>query len=837
MDTKEFNGQSLGFDRLTDNARKTINQGYGIAKSYMHKEFVVIHVFLALLENKKGIVEEIVDKLGIDVNITIGRIRTELSKISSSASSDTYKKPIFSEELRQLINESYLVASELSQVFVGTEHIFLAMFRMRSLKFVEDMQKFGISYSNLRKVLESLGNYSMIDQIPDIDDSDDNLNADDLPFFVRDMNKLSEDGKLADITGRDQEIKRLIHILSRKTKNNPILVGEAGVGKTAIVEGFVNLIADKDVPASLIPKRVLNVDVASIVAGAKLRGDVEERITYLVNRAIEDGNVILFIDEIHNIIGAGSVGGKDTLDIANILKPYLASSELTVIGATTAEEYQKYFEEESALNRRFQPIFVDELDVESTEKVLLHMKKELESYHKVKITNEAIKQSVVLSHKFIKDRYLPDKAIDLLDEACASVKIGREIAIEPELSKMGQKLIDIQKKKEDAVRKKNMSKALDLKKKEEKVVLEIESIIEGKKAGKKKYKKTVTEELIKQTVVDWTKIPIAASDISNKKLKDLAANIKERVVGQDHVVENVSMAIQRSHLGINRGSRPLSSFLFLGPTGIGKTELAKVLAKELFGSEDLILQIDMSEMMEMHSGSKLIGSPPGYVGYQEGGQLTTHVKRKPYSVVLFDEIEKAHPDTLNLLLQILDEGHLTDGRGSRVSFSNTVVVMTSNIGAEDVSTDNKLGFDVYVDEKDRGVMDKAYGEMRDKIIDTLRKKLRPEFINRIDLIDVFRGLNKDDCLQITKIQVNDVVINLLNSGIALEVSDDVMSYINDEGYSKEFGGRNIRRKVQEVVENGLAQFLLEHDIPTKRKNVLKIKVGLKSGKVVFRMLK
>ena len=825
-----MNKESLGFDRLTDNARKTINQGYSISKSYMHSQFLVIHIFLALLENNKGIVEEIIMKLGIDVNTTIERIRRELSKLDLIQDSNI--SPSFSEEIKNLINESYLVASDLSQVFVGTEHLFLGMFRMKELKFVEDMKKVGINYPSLKRAIQSLGNYSMLN-LENNEELDSSLLNEELPFFVRDMNKLSLEGKFPIITGRDNEIQRLIHILSRKTKNNPILVGDAGVGKTAIVEGFVNNISSKNVPASLIQKTILSVDVASIVAGAKLRGDVEERITYLINRSIEDGNIILFFDEIHNIIGAGSVGVKDTMDIANILKPYLTSSELTVIGATTSDEYMKYFEEDSALTRRFQPIKVEELDLTSSEKVILNMKKDFEAYHKVKIQNEAISTAVTLSNKFIKDRYLPDKAIDLIDEASASVKIGREIAIEPELSDLGKKLIDLQTKKEKAVKSKNMERALEYKRKEQDLVLEIEKVVEGKSSVKKKYQKTVTEDLIKRTVVDWTKIPIAANDISNKKLKNLADKLKERIIGQDHVVDNVAMAIQRSHIGLTDSKRPLGTFLFLGPTGVGKTELAKVLAKELFGSEDLIFQLDMSEMMEMHSVSKLIGSPPGYVGYSDGGQLTKYVKRKPYSVILFDEVEKAHPDILNILLQILDEGHVTDSKGFKVSFSNTIIIMTSNIGAEDISSSNKIGFDVYVEDEEKSEVDLIFKDMKEKITDILRNTLRPEFINRIDLIDVFRGLNKTDCLLITKQHVHDLIINLLNREIVLEVSDEVIEYINENGYSKEFGGRNIRRKVQEVLENGIANFLLTNNKPIRRKNMLKVKANIKNDQVTF----
>jgi len=804
------NNQNSIFERLTQNAKKVINRGYDIAKSHNHKEYLTIHLFLSILEDKKGIVEELVNKLAIDITATEERIKAQLEKMTNEQEIsvilglpvNSARGPIFSKEIKDLINESFLVASELSQVYVGSEHLFLAMFKLEGVNFIEDMKKLGIDYPLLKRTILAQGNYSMLNfeqegGMFDYQNQMEQPESAELPFFVRNMNNLSEEGKYSEIRGRDKEIKRLVHILSRKTKNNAILVGDAGVGKTAIVEGFVNLIVQKKLPSSFLNKRVLSVDIASVIAGAKLRGDVEERINMLINRVIEDGDSILFIDEIHNIIGAGSVGGKDTMDIANILKPYLTSSELTVIGATTADEYMKYFESDSALNRRFQPLNVEELDQESAINVIEGIRKDFEDFHKVKIGEESVKEAVKLSHKFIKDRYLPDKAIDLIDEAAASVKIGREVAIEPELSTLGEKLIKLQEQKNEAF--------------------------------KKKFSKSVSVDLLKQIVVEWTKIPLAASDISDKTLKDLEKNLAKRIVGQDHILKNVSLAIQRSHLGLGDSKRPLASFLFLGPTGIGKTELAKALAKELFGSDELMYQVDMSEFMEMHSVAKLIGSPPGYVGYQEGGQLTKFVKKKPYSVILFDEIEKAHPDTLNLLLQILEEGSLTDGKGYRVNMSNCVIIMTSNIGAEQVSNNNKLGFDVYINgEEEKAEQDEAYTEMRDKIINDLRYSLRPEFINRIDLIDVFRGLNKKDCLQITRISVDNLKMRLLEKGIVLEVDDATLDYINEQGYSKEFGARNIRRKVQEVLENGVAQFLLEQKIPIKRKDMLRVNAVYKS---------
>ncbi len=816
-----------GWQRFTDNAKQIIINAHELAQKYRNPYVTPIHVFQVIIQEPSNLLSRVFEQVGLDIENTRAEILSEIERRAKTG----ITSPKFSDELKRLINDSFLVAEKLSHVYVGSEHLLVAMLETGEEDFVHELRQLGLSASKVSQVAMSLGTYPagvLSQTTPDA--LEDGKAA--LPYFAHDMNEQALQNEFLNITGRDEEIERLIHILARKTKNNPILVGDAGVGKTAVVQGLVQRIIREEVPPSFIGKQVISLDISGIIAGAKVRGDVEERILGFVNETIEAGDRIVFIDEIHMIVGAGSAGGRDAMDIGNILKPYLMDTNLRVIGATTVDEYRRYFDDEPALSRRFQPIEIEEIDRDSAVDILMNLKQDFEEFHGVKIKDEAVIESVDLSAKFISDRYLPDKAIDLLDEAAASVKIGREIQIEPALSDLGEKLLNAQRRKEDAMQNHDLKLASKHKVAEEKITGEITSLIEGKHFLAPKAK-VVDANLIRKIVVDWTKIPLAAGDIGDDRLHNLYNRFRQNIVGEDHVLKSVVDAIKRSHLGLTSHNRPLASFLFLGPTGVGKTELAKTIARDVFGSDDLLMQYNMSEFMEMHSVAKLIGSPPGYVGYQEGGQLTEQIRRRPYSVVLFDEIEKAHPEVLNLLLQILEEGELSDGRGRKAKFQNTIVILTSNIGAEDVSRDNRLGFNVDVEKIEDGELDKAFQSMRDNLLEILKQEVRPELLNRLDSIEIFRGLNEKDCLQITKLQLHALSLRLIESGILLEFNPAVAKLINKEGYSQEYGARNIRRKIQELIENGLANYLMEHKLTRPKKQILKLEAKVANDKLVF----
>jgi len=860
----------LVFSRLTKNARKIIVAAYEVARidaNNLTQEIKPKHIFVAVLQNRSTLAARLLEKLNIDLVRTseavLGNILTEAVNGSFVPNAD----------FRKLIGEAFLESAALGHVYVGSEHLLLAILHYENLQFVEDLADSGLSYDVIKQELLNFGSYqagvfaqpgapgsnvpnnNMNDSAGDSPFGGAGLNGlgglggmpgangfggpanggNALEFFGRNMNEAAKAGEYLPLLGREEEVNRMINILSRRTKNNPILVGEAGVGKTAIVEGFVQKIVKGDVPNSFKDAEVFQVDVAAIIAGAKIRGDVEERIIAIMEELEKSPNRIVFFDEIHMIVGSGSGGGND---IANVLKPYLTRSDFRIIGATTPDEYRKYFEEDSALARRFQPVTVEELDQPNTIEVLKFLRPKFEDFHRVQITDEVVAAAVKLSARYVADRHLPDKAIDLIDEAAAKRKILRSRQ-DPGTGHLESSLTEVGKKKDSALDSGDLDMAGKLRLQEVEIGNEIANTNAKNNRISVRYK--VQVEDLKQIISNWTKIPVSSlSDFDLKNIVAIDKVIGSKIIGQKDAVQRVSSTLKRVKLGLSSGVRPMASFLFLGPTGIGKTETAKIIAKELFGTEDALIQLNMSEYMEAHSVAKIIGSPPGYVGYQDGKNVAEIVRKRPYSLILFDEIEKAHPDTLNILLQILEEGYLMDSHSRKVPFTNTIVVMTSNIGASQIADDKTLGFDVSFPAEPNQKIEEAFSAMQLRILAELKNHLRPELINRIDEVVVFRGLNKEDMADIVKLQLDYLNQKLLERKLSLSYNAKVVNYLAEEGFSKEFGARNVRRKIQEAVENKLAEFILDSNLAAdlhKREKkdlpVLAVAADLDSGKVRF----
>ncbi len=829
----EYLDDLKSLEKFSENAKKAVLDAFDIARQMGVNQVNPDHLFAAILRNKASIASRLLEKLNVDLDATSKSIIGDLPERTISTG-----KAEISEPLKLILSESFLIAKELGHVYVGTEHLLLTLLKHSELPFVRNLNDLGLNYRNVLDNLLTFATYQpgMFTKITEQQDIEDQSA---LSFFVKDMNKEAKDGKYLEVIGRDDEIERMIHILSRRTKNNPILVGEAGVGKTAIVQGLTQRIIEGKVPASFKNKKIMQLDLTAIVAGSKVRGDIEERLLAIVNEVSEDPDVIVFIDEIHMIVGAGAASNT-SMDIANILKPHLTSGDFRVIGATTFSEYQQYIEQDEALTRRFQPVRVEEVSIEYAIKVLKVLKTSFEKYHGIEITDDSVEEAVKLSARYITDRYLPDKAIDLIDEASARVKLSKEKDLDG-YQKLKDKLDQIKKEKSDNVKKSDLQGALSLRNKEKKIEKEIEEMLKSKSSKKRKF--MVDVEDIRTVISKWTGVPIntlGASDL--KSLKSLDGMLTRRIVGQDNAVTRLALALKRGRIGLADASRPLASFMFLGPTGVGKTEMAKVIASELYGSEDALIQVDMSEYMEQYSVSKLIGSPPGYVGYQEGGQLTEKVRRKPYSVVLFDEIEKAHPDLLNILLQVLEEGHLQDSKGRKVNFKNTVIIMTSNIGAQEIKEDKVLGFslasDVEKTDEPKGEkVEEAFKEMEENLLEELKNVLTPEFLNRLDEIIIFRGLDKKDAKKIAQLLIEDTNKRLEERGYRLEVDKKLINHIVEEGFSKDYGARNIRRKIQELLENPFAEELIERGIKDKKLKgkgkIEEVNVELDDKKVKF----
>ena len=630
--------------------------------------------------------------------------------------------------------------------------------------------------------------------------------------YGSDLTKKAREGKLDPVIGRRNEIDRVIQILSRRNKNNPCLIGEPGVGKTAIAEGLAEKIVECDVPETLRNKRVVSIDISSMVAGAKYRGDFEERIKKSLEEVRKAGDVILFIDEIHTIVGAGSAEGA--VDAANILKPLLARGEIQVVGATTTNEYRKYIEKDAALERRFSPVMVNEPTEEDTIKILQGLRDKYEAHHNVKITDEAIKSAVDLSTRYVNDRYLPDKAIDLIDEAASKVKM--QTYTKPDsMRNLEDEIKKVSKEKEEAIATQNFEKAAKLRDTEKNKRKKLDELQTKWKEDNTKKVMVLTKEDIAHVIASWTGIPVSKiSETENEKLKQLEANLHKRVVGQDEAVTAVAKAIRRGRVGLKDPNRPTGSFLFLGPTGVGKTELAKSLSEAMFGNEDNMIRVDMSEFMESHSVAKLIGSPPGYVGYDEGGQLTEKVRRKPYSVILLDEVEKAHPDVMNMLLQILEDGRLTDSQGRTVNFKNTIIIMTSNVGAKLITDKNKLGFS---GENETENKKQEYEDIKKEVMGELKKQFRPELINRIDDIIVFHKLEDEDIKKIIEIMISQVIKRLEAQDINIEIDNSVKELIAKKGVDNNYGARPLRRAIQSMLEDKIAEAILDGIIKTGKK--------------------
>ncbi len=812
---------------FTGRAKKAIEIANEVAIELGHNYIGTEHILYGLAKEGSGVASKVLENQEITPQDIVDKI------IELIGQGDTIDETLgFTPRTKRVIELAFIEARKLGYNYIGTEHLLISILREGDSIATRILLELNV---NIPKLYNEI--VKVINEGEDLASNDSKSNGKEgkrgsynqtntLNQFGEDLTKKAEEGKLDPIVGRKEEIERVIQILSRRTKNNPCLIGEPGVGKTAVVEGLAQKIVNGDVPEILKDKRVVTIDISSMVAGAKYRGDFEERIKKALEEVKKAGDVILFIDEMHTIVGAGAAEGA--IDAANILKPLLARGEIQLVGATTLNEYRKYIEKDSALERRFSPVTVNEPTEKDTITILKGIRDKYEAHHGVKITDQAIDAAVKMSTRYINDRFLPDKAIDLIDEAASRAKL--KTYTEPEnLKKLEEEIEETRKNKEEAVRTQKFEKAASLRDREKELKERYEK--EQKKWKNKNTKQItdITEENIAEVIASWTGIPAKKiTEDENQRLKNLEKNLHERVIGQNEAVEAVSKAIRRGRVGLKDPKRPIGSFLFLGPTGVGKTELSKALAESLFGDENAMIRVDMSEYMEPHSVSKLIGSPPGYVGFDEGGQLTEKIRRKPYSVILFDEIEKAHPDVMNMLLQILEDGRLTDSQGRTVNFKNTVIIMTSNIGARLITDKKLLGF--AQSENKNEEENKEYEQTKKEVMEALKKELRPEFINRIDEIIVFHKLTDEEIDKIIDIMLKEVINRLADQKIKIELEPEVKKLIASKGIDKNFGARPLRRTIQNVLEDRLAEEILDGNL---QKNKL-AKIGVKDDKIVIK---
>ena len=809
------------FENYTEKAANVLKQAGKVSKELGQNYVGTEHILIAILREKNCAAAQLLSERKVDEETLVSLIRDLISPEGSVA---LLEPSGFTPRAEKILKEAGQEAERFRERQTGTEHILIAMLKDVECAASRLLNTMNVSVRELYSaMLDSMGRTGK-EYREEFARSQkgQGRGTQALEQYSRDLTELARERKLEPCIGREDEIRRLIQTLSRRTKNNPCLIGEPGVGKTAIVEGLAERIVEGAVPDSVKGKRVLTLDLSGMVAGSKYRGEFEERIKNVMEEVMQAGNVLLFIDELHTLIGAG--GAEGAMDASNILKPALSRGELQVIGATTVEEYRKHIEKDAALERRFQPIMVEEPSEEETVAILKGIRKNYERHHQVEITDEALEAAVKLSKRYISDRFLPDKAIDLMDEAAARVRLGgtQTVHTAAELERRSAELLEDM---EEAVRDQEFDRAAGLRK--ERAGIEEKLAKERAKAGRSRSRRalTVGENEIAQIVSDWTKIPVSKlAETETQRLQKMEKILHKRVIAQDEAVTAVARAVRRGRVGLKDPGRPIGSFLFLGPTGVGKTELSKALAEVLFGREEAMIRVDMSEYMEKHSVSKLIGAPPGYVGHDDGGQLSEKVRRNPYTVILFDEIEKAHPDVFNILLQVLDDGRITDSQGRTVDFKNTVIIMTSNAGAGSIVSPKRLGFASKDDEKQN------YEAMKSSVMEEVRRMFKPEFLNRIDEIIVFHALNKEQMKQIVSILFKELISRCKEQmGITLKVRDSVKVHIVDTAYDVKYGARPLRRAIQTQVEDALADGILSGQI--KRGD--EVTVTMRKGKITF----
>lgn len=792
-------------DRFTENARDAINRATEIAYRLSHSYIGTEHLLLGLLE-ADGVASKVLKDNGVQEDKLLELVN---QLIAPNNSVEVMEGGVLTPRSERIIEGSYKEAIRYKSKQVGTEHILIALLKESDCIAVRLLNTLGISIQKIyMDILSALGaDAASVKQEINAQKSKGKgkTQTPTLDQYSRDLTQFAKEGRLDPVIGRESEIQRVIQILSRRTKNNPCLVGEPGVGKTAIAEGLAIKIVEGNIPDTIKDKRVLTLDLSGMVAGSKYRGEFEERIKKVIAEVISDGNVLLFLDELHTIIGAG--GAEGAIDASNILKPSLARGEIQLIGATTREEYRKYIEKDAALERRFQPVVVEEPSEDEAILILKGIKDKYEDHHKVTITDEAITAAVKLSSRYLNDRYLPDKAIDLMDEAASKLRLSTYVA-SPEIKQYEEQMKQLNEDKELAIKAESYEKAGEIKKQQEALREKLEKARVEDERRKRDSDLVVTDSEIAEVISGWTKIPVKKlEEEETERLQNLEKILHQRVIGQEEAVSAVSKAIRRGRVGLKDPNRPIGSFLFLGPTGVGKTELSKALAEAMFGRENAMIRVDMSEFMEKHSVSKLIGSPPGYVGYDEGGQLSEKVRQNPYSVILFDEIEKAHPDVFNILLQVLDDGHITDSQGRKVSFKNTIIIMTSNAGASSIIEPKRLGFTTITDEKE------DYKRMKDGVMDEVKRIFKPEFINRIDEIIVFHALTKEDIKSIVRIMLGQIEKRCKDQmQLEVSVTEDAITKLSEVGFDAKYGARPLRRAIQTNVEDKLAESILAGNV-------------------------